>query len=200
MAASSRERFRLITRPTSSRLAAFAHDVAAGLTASPKRLSCCYFYDQEGSALFEEICTLPEYYLTRCEEKILWRVSDSIAAAGPVTLVELGSGNAAKTRLLIAALLRRQERLRYVPIDISASALSDSALALGGDYPRLDIHGIAGTYEEGLAELPRIPGPRLVCWLGSNVGNFSRPEAAAFLGQVRAQLGRGDRLQVMHRR
>ena len=107
MAASPWDRFRLIDMPASSRLAAFARDVAAGLTASARSLSCCYFYDEEGSRLFEAICELPEYYLTRAEASILRSHAAEIAARFPAetTLVELGSGNAAKTRLLIEAFL-----------------------------------------------------------------------------------------------
>src|SRR5258708_2166171 len=110
-----RTRFRLVAMDATARLSAFARHVAAGLRAAPKPPHCRYFYAQEASALFEEICPPPEYYLTRCEEEILRRVSDTIAglSAAPVTLVELGSGTAAKPRLLIAALLRRQEHLRY---------------------------------------------------------------------------------------
>src|SRR5712692_11650956 len=93
-----RERFTLLARDAGSRLAAFGRDVRAGLTSQPKRLSCCYFYDAEGSLLFEEICELPEYYLPRAERAILLQHADAIVAGFPVNvmLIELGSGNAAK--------------------------------------------------------------------------------------------------------
>jgi L-histidine N-alpha-methyltransferase len=194
----TRPRFELVTMDATARLSAFARDVAAGLGSEPRQLHCCYFYDQEGSALFEEICTLPEYYLTRCEEQILRRVSGAIAGRfddTPVTLVELGSGNAAKTRLLIAALLHRQERLRYVPIDICRTVLEDSARDLLKDYPGLDILAVAGEYQEGMRFLKdEGDGPRLILWLGSNVGNFHRDEAAQFLAAVRATMQPDDRL------
>jgi dimethylhistidine N-methyltransferase len=195
-----RPRFELVTMDATARLSAFARDVATGLGATPKHLHCCYFYDQEGSALFEEICSLPEYYLTRCEEEILRRVSDDIVArfgGAPVTLVELGSGNAVKTRLLIAALLRRQASLRYVPIDICRTVLEDSARELLGDFAGLDILAVAGEYQEGMRFLKNgEAGPRLILWLGSNVGNFHRTDAAPFLHAVRDTMQPGDGLLV----
>src|SRR5436189_4155938 len=102
-----------------------AEDVRAGLSNDPKRLFPKYFYDELGSQLFEAICLLPEYYLTRAEEEILRNYSDEIAAAveGKKTLVEMGSGSATKTRLIIEALLREQTELLFMPVDISASAL-----------------------------------------------------------------------------
>src|SRR5438876_1560735 len=110
--------------------AEFAREVENGLTASPKRLPCRYFHDQQGSALFEEICALPEYYLTRTERQILCENADEIARLFPdeIALVELGSGSAAKTRLLIEAFLRRHATLRYLPIDISPTILEESSL------------------------------------------------------------------------
>jgi L-histidine Nalpha-methyltransferase len=167
----------------------FARDVRAGLTGVPKRLPCRYFYDGEGSMLFEEICTLPEYYLTRAEHEILDKHVAAIAAGVPaeVTLVELGSGSAAKTRLLIEALLRSRERLRYVPVDISRRMLEASSQALLDHYARLEITAIAGEYEDGLELIAaETDPPRLVLWLGSNIGNLDRVEATAFLRRLRA--------------
>src|SRR5438477_5701110 len=110
MLSPANDRFTLIGLSAEKRLARFAHDVRAGLTASPKRLPCCYFYDRLGSALFEAICQLPEYYLTRAEEEILRAHREEIADLFPMgtDLIELGSGSAAKTRLLIEVFLRRQ--------------------------------------------------------------------------------------------
>jgi L-histidine Nalpha-methyltransferase len=184
--------------------ATFAAEVRAGLAAQPKRLPCRYFYDAAGSRLFEQICELPEYYLTRAEQEILTRHADEIAAAVPAgaVLVELGSGSAAKTRRLIEAFLRRQATLRYVPIDISQGTLEESARRLLADYPALEIHGLAAEYRDGLRRLRRLRRadaerrPRLFQWLGSNVGNFGRPEAAAFLAQVRETMAAADRLLV----
>ncbi|HWP35288.1 MAG TPA: L-histidine N(alpha)-methyltransferase [Thermodesulfobacteriota bacterium] len=195
----ARRRLTLVERPSAGDSAAFARDVAAGLTRTPKRLPCRYFYDREGSLLFEEICRLPEYYLPRAEREILERRAPEIAALLPAgaALVELGSGSATKTRLLIEALLRRQGKLRYVPVDISRSVLEESARALLADHPRLAITAIAAEYEEGLEVLRRTPlGPKLLLWLGSNIGNLERPEAAAFLRRLRDLMAPADRLLV----
>ena len=169
----------------------FAADVRRGLSAPRKSLPCRWFYDAIGSALFEEICELPEYPIPRAERAILERHAGDMLRPRPRTLVELGSGNSAKTRLLLDAL--DGQSATYVPIDISESVLASTAGALAADYPRLDIVALSGTYEEGLARLDgHAIAPRLVLWLGSNVGNFSRPAAAGFLAGVRRNLGPGD--------
>ena len=193
------ERFRLLAVPARSRQAALAEDVAAGLAASPRRLSCRYFYDREGSRLFEEICRLAEYYLTRAETAILRVRAGEIAdrSLGDTTLIELGSGSAVKTRLLLDAFLRRRPRLRYVPVDISRGILEESSLALLADYPGLEIRAIAGEYEEGLRHLEaEADRPKLILWLGSNIGNFERPDAAAFLRRVQETMAAGDALLI----
>src|SRR5437762_4061468 len=108
MLSPANDRFTLIGLPAEKRLARFAHDVQAGLTASPKTLPCCYFYDRLGSRLFEAICELPEYYLTRAEMAILQAHAAEIGAifSGPIDLIELGSGSAIKTRMLIESFLK----------------------------------------------------------------------------------------------
>jgi dimethylhistidine N-methyltransferase len=195
----ARQRLTLIAGNTTNRLAAFARDVHNGLTAHPKHLSCCYFYDGEGSLLFEEICALPEYYLTRAEREILEVRSGELIAQFSVapTLVELGSGSAAKTRLLIETFLRAHGRLRYVPIDICRVMLEQSSLQLLNEYAGLEIVAIAAEYHEGLRHLQALAGgPKLILWLGSNVGNFHRPDAARFLEEVRSTMTAGDLLLV----
>ena len=175
----------------------FATDVLAGLTAPRKRLSCRYLYDAAGSELFERICDLPEYYLTRAEQSILDQQANELARLVPPNgaLVELGSGSARKTRTLIEALLRQRESLEYVPIDISRSMLEESSQALLADYPALQVTAIAAEYRAGLRLLDhRRAQPKLVLWLGSNVGNFSRGSAGRFLTSVRAALAPDDRL------
>jgi dimethylhistidine N-methyltransferase len=192
-------RFSLVRLEKDGRLAAFARDVAAGLTESPKRLSCCYFYDALGSALFEAICRLPEYYLTRAEEEILREHSEEIAAIfdGPIDLIELGSGSAVKTRLLIEAFLRRHPEQRYIPLDISRTVLEESSLELVRAYTNLKVLAIAAEYQEGLEYLRTTWSPgRLILWLGSNIGNFERGKAARFLGQLRQTLVPTDRLLI----
>lgn len=198
MAASmTRDRFDLIAADAAEQRAAFAGDVEAGLTARPKRLSCRYFYDQWGSLLFEKICELPEYYLTRTEREILCARADEIAAGFPqeIALVELGSGSAAKTRLLIEAFRRRHQALRYVPIDISPTILEESSLALLDEYPGLEIVAVSAEYHEGLRQLQEENDrPKLILWLGSNVGNFDPPAAASFLRRVGESMTGCDRL------
>lgn len=196
---SPRERVRWIERRSGARPRDFATSVLEGLSATPKRLECRWFYDALGSALFEQICETPEYYLTRAEGEILLTNAREIAReTRPRTqLVELGSGSAEKTRLLIRALIAHQGRLTYVPIDISRSALEQSTLALVDELPGLDVVAVQAEYEAGLDELAHLPsGPKLVLWLGSNVGNFERAEATAFLRRLRAKLGRDDRLLI----
>jgi L-histidine N-alpha-methyltransferase len=173
--------------------------VQVGLSTTPKSLPCQYFYDEEGSELFEAICDLPEYYLTRAETAILTEHGAEIAALSdePVTLVELGSGSSVKTRILIDHLVRRQHNLRYVPVDISPTALKKSSEQLLADFPGLEILALASEYKSGLELVHDMQGPaRLILWLGSNIGNFERPAATEFLVAVRAAMAPADRLLV----
>jgi dimethylhistidine N-methyltransferase len=175
----------------------FAADVRRGLTAPRKSLSCRYFYDAAGSALFERICALPEYYLTRTELGILQKHADAIVRSGgaDTVLVELGSGAATKTRVLIEAALARRVPMRYVPIDISRAMLEVSSRALIDDYAGVEITAIAAEYRAGLRWLTQQHWPeKLILWLGSNVGNFARSEAARFLRAVRATMLARDHL------
>lgn len=176
-----------------------AGDVRQGLSRNPKTLPCKYFYDRRGSELFEQICRLEEYYLPRAEGGILASRAGEIAAAcSPgLSLIELGSGNSAKTRLLIEALLRREGRLHYVPIDISEDFLHDSAARLLQHYDGLHVTAFAGDYAAGLEYVQReVGGPRLLLWLGSSIGNLERGEAAAFLAGIRAAMKPADALLV----
>lgn len=177
--------------------AGLAEDVRRGLSTQPKRFLPKYFYDQLGSQLFEAICLLPEYYLTRAENEILERYSDEIVSSvnGETTLVEMGSGSASKTRLIIEALLRKQRELLFIPVDISASALDSSSRILLQSYPQLRIEAYAGDYFAGLAELGKEPRPRtLALFLGSNISNFDPAEALKFLRALRQVLLEGDAL------
>ena len=174
----------------------FAADVAAGLVATPRSLSCRYFYDAEGSELFEQICSLPEYYPTRTERAILAERAGEIAALFPdeITLVELGSGSAVKTRLIMDALIEHHGGLRFIPVDISRSALEESSVALVEDFEDLEILAVAGEYEDGLAYLKgNHDGRKLILWLGSNVGNFHRSDAIDFFRKVREAMTAEDR-------
>lgn len=177
--------------------APFASAVHAGLASRPKTLPCRYFYDQEGSDLFEQICALPEYYVTRTEDAILRRRAAEIAELLPLgtVLVELGSGSSTKTRRLIEALLERQRNLRYVPVDISGEMLGQTARRLSAAYPRLTVTPLALEYEEALQHLPRDHGgPMLVLFLGSNLGNFDPESAVEFLRRIRRACRDDDRL------
>ena len=191
------DRFRLIQTDAESAQKTFGEDVAAGLATDPKRLACRYFYDAEGSQLFEQICELPEYYLTRAEHEILTMKADEIAAgfAEKITMVELGSGSAVKTRLLIEAFLRRQDELLFGPVDISRSALEESSLLLLEDHPNLRVLGVVSDYHSGLAWLEdEVEGPKVILWLGSNVGNFELDEAIEFLRHLKETMNLEDRL------
>lgn len=189
-------------------LETFVRDVSAGLSSSPKTLPPKYFYDEKGSKLFEQICTLPEYYLTRAGTAIFQRYLPEIISFvnHDATLIELGSGNAAKTRIFIEALLgrqtidkaggtARQPRLHYIPIDISRSALEESAESLLKDYRGLHITAYVGDYYTALHAIPRdVKGSRLFLFLGSNIGNFEIPHAEEFLRTVRSVMSPDDRL------
>ncbi len=175
----------------------FAEDARAGLTAVEKTLKPKYFYDALGSQLFEAICLLPEYYLTRAETEIFERDAAEIVAQlpGPLTLVELGSGSSIKTRLLIEAILARQSELCYQPIDISETILESSAKKLLEDYPKLRIAAHVADYTLGLGSISRAEGEQvLALFLGSNIGNYTPDEARALLRQIRRALRPGDGL------
>src|SRR3989440_6414660 len=178
--------------------ASFDEDVRAGLSLSPKRLFPKYFYDALGSHLFEAICLLPEYYLTRAENEILTRHADEIVRevdGHNISLIEMGSGSASKTRLVIEALLRRQGELLFIPVDISASALERSSRVLLQSYTGLRIEAYAGDYFDGLAALYEESRERtLALFLGSNIGNFDLDEAHTFLRALRRVLKPNDAL------
>ncbi len=178
------DRFELITVPRARGVPSFAEDVARGLTANPKRLPSKYFYDEVGSALFDTITKLPEYYLTNAEAEILsdwgWQIVRLLDA--PVDFLELGSGSAIKTRLLIGEALRVQTELRYSPIDISTEALRASSLALVESYPTLRVRAYAGDYFDVLgSHAVRLERKMLALLLGSNIGNYEPVEAAELL-------------------
>jgi L-histidine Nalpha-methyltransferase len=178
--------------------AGFAEDVRRGLTATPKSLSPKYFYDELGSQLFDAICLTPEYYLTRAENEIIERYADEIASSidGEKTLLEMGSGSASKTRLIIEALLKKQSSLLFMPVDISASALESSSRILLQSFPRLSIEAYAAEYFDALAVLSerQTRGRTLALFLGSNISNFGREEAPKFLRALRRVLKTGDAL------
>jgi L-histidine N-alpha-methyltransferase len=169
----------------------FATDVVAGLTATPKKLSPKYFYDSAGSALFEQITELPEYYPTRREIGILNERAGDIAALIPpgAALIEFGSGSSTKTRKLLST---ATSLAAYVPVDISAQFLQQQAVELRREYPKLAVLPVAADFTKPF-ELPdpvRIM-PRVGFFPGSTIGNFEPHEAAAFLRHAGRILGRG---------
>jgi L-histidine N-alpha-methyltransferase len=174
-------------------------DARTGLTAEPKSLPPKWFYDAQGSALFDKITELPEYYPTRAEREILRANAAGIAAQTSArTLIELGSGSSDKTRLLLDA-LRDAGTLRcYVPVDVSEPALAAAGKALSAEYPGLDVRAVVSDFEERLgfpADGPGdegAPAPRLVAFLGSTIGNLEPGQRAAFLARVRSQMRPGD--------
>jgi L-histidine Nalpha-methyltransferase len=175
----------------------FAEDVRRGLSAETKHLFPKYLYDESGSQLFEAICRLDEYYLTRAESEILARYAGEIVESvpGDKTLIEMGSGSASKTREIIEALLSRQRELLFIPVDISATALENSSRALLRSYPGLQIEGYAADYFDALSALRMVGrGRTLALFLGSNIGNFEEAQALVFLRAIRAVLREGDAL------
>ncbi|WP_415949694.1 L-histidine N(alpha)-methyltransferase [Streptomyces sp. KLOTTS4A1] len=165
-------------------------DVLRGLGGGPVRqLPPKWLYDARGSELFEEITRLPEYYPTRAEAEILRdRAAEIAAATGVRTLVELGSGSSEKTRHLIRALTSLDT---YVPVDVSRSALEQAGHRLVREHPGLKVHALLADFQSAFA-LPPAPGPRLVAFLGSTIGNFLPAERAEFLASVAALLSPGD--------
>ena len=172
-------------------------EVYRGLTSMPKRLSPWLFYDQRGSELFEAITELPEYYLTRTERAIFAdRADEIVEAAGttPLTILELGAGTAAKTGVLLAAAVRRQEHVTYVPIDISESALEEAQRRIGAELPQVTVHPTIADYTSDLPAIPAGRCRRLAVYIGSSIGNFDPPEATALLRMLRQRLAAGDLL------
>jgi dimethylhistidine N-methyltransferase len=183
----------------------FARDVREGLRSKPKYLLAKYFYDKEGSRLFEEITRLPEYYLTRTEASILKEHAAAIRDTldGDISLVELGSGSSSKTQILLENIMEEQRRLHYLPIDISPTILDETARKLDARYPRLTTIPIASEYGEGLRQAtrlairePQVADRKLVLFLGSSIGNFEPREARSFLETLRDGVGEDDALLI----
>ena len=171
-----------------------AADVRAGLTKPFKELSPRYFYDEYGSELFERITELPEYYPTRCEREILERESPAIckAASDPAALIELGSGSAAKTRVLLDALHEAGCLRTYAPVDISEEITRQTAEQVAAEYEGIEVRGHVCDYELDLERVP-VAGPRVIAFLGGTIGNFQPAQRASFLRRVANLLGPEDR-------
>jgi L-histidine N-alpha-methyltransferase len=164
-----------------------ADDVLDGLTRPFKEIPPKHFYDAAGAELFDRICALPEYYPTRAERAILTaRAADVAAVTGGAELVELGSGTAAKTRLLLRALRDAGTLQRYVPIDVTETMVRSTAEALAEELPGLAVHGIVGDFERHLDAVPPPARgrPRIVAFLGGTIGNFPPGSRRRFLRRV----------------
>lgn len=177
-------------------LPSFAGDVEQGLSSFPKTLPSKLFYDQAGSALFERITLLPEYYLTRTELEILRDRGTEIAqeVRPSVTVVELGSGTATKTTTLLQAFARRQLRVPYFPVDISPAALGEARERVESQCSRVSVRPVVADFSNGFGFLRGIPGRKLVLYLGSSIGNFDPGPAVEMLSQIRSQFTTGDAL------
>ncbi len=172
-----------------------APDVLDGLGRTPKTLPPKLFYDQQGSALFEQITYLPEYYPTRTEAAILQAHADEICARSgcAVSVSELGAGTATKTRILLQALLRRQSRVNFYPLDVSHAALREAKMQLNADFEFVNVFPQVGDFTD-LSFLGTTAPPRLVLYIGSSIGNLELDEAVSLLKSIAVQLCPGDHL------
>jgi L-histidine Nalpha-methyltransferase len=172
-----------------------ADDALDGLTRPFKELPPKHFYDARGAELFDRICELPEYYPTRAERTILEDHAVEIAQlTGAVELVELGSGTAAKTRVLLDALHGAGTLERYVPVDVTESMVRECAHTLTNEYPGLRVHGVIGDFERHLDRIPTAAGPRIVAFLGGTIGNFPPGSRRRQLRRIAELLRPGDHL------
>jgi L-histidine Nalpha-methyltransferase len=172
-----------------------ADDVLDGLTRPFKELPPKHFYDARGAELFDQICELPEYYPTRAERAILQESAAELAElTGAAELVELGSGTAAKTRVLLDALHEAGTLRRYVPVDVTESMVRECAQTLTEEYPGLHVHGVIGDFERHLDQVPDAVGPRVVAFLGGTIGNFPPGSRRRFLRTIAGLLGPDDHL------
>jgi L-histidine N-alpha-methyltransferase len=176
-----------------------ADDVLDGLTRPFKELPPKHFYDARGAELFDRICDLPEYYPTRAERAILeQRSAEIVERTGAAELVELGSGTAAKTSLLLGAMADAGTLRRYVPIDVTESMVRASAERLVAEFDGLRVHGIVGDFERHLDRVPApVAGePRIVAFLGGTIGNFPPGSRRRFLRTLSGLLGPDDHLLI----
>ena len=171
---------------------ALAMDALAGLWQTPPSLPARWFYDDRGSRLFDEITRLPEYYPTRRETEILRdHGAEIVTLTDADTLVELGAGMSTKTRIMLDAFTAARRPLRFVPIDVSATVLTEAAEAIARDYPTTTVEPVVDDFVAP-RRFPGRPGARLVMFLGGTIGNFDDEQRAAFLARLRDALAAGD--------
>ena len=191
----TRESIRIDSHLDGGQERSLAEDVLDGLTRPFKELPPKHFYDARGAELFDQICELPEYYPTRAERAILEQTATELATlTSAVELVELGSGTAAKTRVLLDALHAAGTLQRYVPVDVTESMVRDCAETLTEEYPGLRVHGVIGDFERHLDGVPAAIGPRIVAFLGGTIGNFQPGSRRRFLRSIGRLLGPEDHL------
>jgi len=163
----------------------FSGDILVGLSKKPKEISSMYFYDQRGTRLFQKIMDLPEYYLTKCEFNILKTKKQDFSRLvknEPFNLVELGAGDGRKTSLLLEHFLKKKLTFKYIPIDISESAMKTLTQFLNQKFPELEAQGLVAEYFEGLQWLSNLSFHKnMVLFLGSNLGNFNKIQSRVFL-------------------
>jgi dimethylhistidine N-methyltransferase len=189
-----------VPEPLTGPARVFGEAVRAGLGAPEKSLPAWAFYDREGSELFEEITELPEYYPTRTERGIFQDNADAIvrAMAGddpcPLTVIELGAGTATKSQIILQAVVRRQGRCLYVPVDVSHAALDIARERLNEQEPKVDVKPLALRNREATLRFHQLSGRRFVLFIGSSIGNFEERDAIELLRSVRRGLVPGEAL------
>jgi len=191
------QRLTILRPPPESVSESFADAVREGLTHRPKYLKSRYLYDEIGSRLFEQICEQPEYYPTRTEDGILRDYASEMVDGwdDAPAMIELGSGSSTKTRRLIQAAIERYGSLHYIPIEISPTILEESASDLVERFPELVVTGVAADYHQALSEVTRrFPGPKLILFLGSSLGNFESEDAIGLLQELQEAAGPRGRL------
>ena len=177
----------------------FVEDVVNGLGKYPKKLSSKYLYNAEGDRLFQQIMHLPEYYVTRCEHEILETQKQTILSlcAEPFQLIDLGAGDGLKTMALLDYFIKKKAAFQYLPIDISASAVNQLSDKVKNRFPKLSVEGITAEYFEALRRLKLDQNlSKVILLFGSNIGNFSHPEAVDFLSEMKSSLNKGDLLVI----
>lgn len=179
---------------------AFASDVKEGLSSNPKKLSSKYFYDDEGSRIFQEIMKMPEYYLTNAEFEILSDqasdITDALDFGNEFSIIELGAGDGKKTSELLAYMVNAGLDVHYRPVDISSEAINLLETDLQNRLPKLKVESLVGDYFKVLGSLPNRSKPALFLFLGSNIGNYEFDEAEALMRKFNQFLQPGDKMLV----
>ena len=181
---------------------AVADAVAKGLSGTPKSLPSWLFYDETGDRIFQHIMRTPEYYPTRCEYDIIEQHKGQLMEhfkgerSAPFRLIELGAGDGLKTELLLEHLLGHGVDFTYVPVDISANALTDLASRLSSQWPELQITPLNRTYDEALVSLRDADEKKIILFMGANIGNFTIADAAQFLKRLALPLSGEDMLLI----